>query len=69
MPGVLDSIIAGAPLLTPIVVVGVCVEPESFRPVMAVDEEVELRFASCYDPVEFHETLQMLASGEVDPSR
>ncbi|GAA2073964.1 zinc-binding dehydrogenase [Aeromicrobium halocynthiae] len=68
VPGILDSIIAEAPLLTRIVVVGVCMEPDSFRPVMAINKEVELRFAFCYDPAEFHETLQMVASGKVDPS-
>ena len=67
-PGIIERIITDAPLRSRIVVVGVCMEPDTFRPSMAINKEVELRFVFCYDPAEFHQTLGMIASGKVDPS-
>jgi threonine dehydrogenase-like Zn-dependent dehydrogenase len=34
---------------------------------MAINKEIDLRFVLGYTPLEFHDTLQMLAEGEVDP--
>ncbi|WP_375000684.1 zinc-binding dehydrogenase [Aeromicrobium sp. CTD01-1L150] len=68
VPGILEQIISEAPLMTRFVVVGVCMEPDTFRPAMAINKEAELRFAFCYDPAEFHTVLQMVAKGRVDPS-
>jgi len=34
---------------------------------MAVNKQVELRFVVGYSPLEFHDTLQLLAAGKVDP--
>ncbi|WP_141014762.1 zinc-binding dehydrogenase [Nocardioides sambongensis] len=68
VPGVIEQIVSSAPLLTRVVVVGVCMGTDSFRPSMAINKEIELRFAFAYDPSEFHETLQMMASGRVDVS-
>lgn len=68
MPGVIEDIVTHAPLLSRIVVVGVCMEPDTFRPVMALNKELELRFVFAYDPAEFHRTLMLIASGKVDPS-
>jgi threonine dehydrogenase-like Zn-dependent dehydrogenase len=34
---------------------------------MAVNKELDLRFSFCYDPVEFRETLHLVADGTVDP--
>jgi threonine dehydrogenase-like Zn-dependent dehydrogenase len=67
MPGVIDSIIDGAPLLSRVVVVGVCVGLDRFTPSMAINKEIDLRFVLGYTPLEFHDTLQLLAEGEVDP--
>jgi threonine dehydrogenase-like Zn-dependent dehydrogenase len=68
VPGVIDQIIASAPLLSRVVVVGVCMENDRFRPAMAINKEIDLRFALGYDPGEFRDTLHMLADGKVDPS-
>ncbi|MDF3310929.1 zinc-binding dehydrogenase [Rhodococcus sp. T2V] len=68
MPGVIDGILAGAPLRSRVVVVGVCMETDTFRPALAVNKEIELRFAVAYDPREFRDTLHMLADGKVDPT-
>jgi threonine dehydrogenase-like Zn-dependent dehydrogenase len=67
VPGVLDSIIDGTPLLSRIVVVGVCVGRDQITPAMAINKELDLRFVIGYSPLEFHDTLRMLAEGRVDP--
>ncbi len=69
VPGVIDSIIAGAPLFSRVVVVGVCVGPDTITPAMAINKEIDLRFVIGYTPLEFRDTLQLLAEGKVDPSR
>ena len=67
VPGMIESIIDGAPLFSRVVVVGVCVGSDEFRPAMAIYKEIDLRFVLGYTPLEFRDTLQMLAEGEVDP--
>jgi threonine dehydrogenase-like Zn-dependent dehydrogenase len=67
VPGVIDSIIDGAPLFSRVVVVGVCVGTDQITPAMAINKEIDLRFVIGYTPLEFRDTLHMLADGKVDP--
>ena len=67
VPGVIDDIIGGAPLFSRVVVVGVCVGEDRFKPAMAINKEIDLRFVIGYTPLEFRDTLHMLAEGDVDP--
>ena len=67
VPGMIESIIDGAPLFSRVVVVGVCVGPDWFRPALAINKEIDLRFVIGYTPLEFRDTLHMLAEGDVDP--
>jgi threonine dehydrogenase-like Zn-dependent dehydrogenase len=67
VPGVIDSIIEGAPLFSRVVVAGVCVGPDRITPAMAINKEIDLRFVFGYTPLEFRDTLHMLAEGKVDP--
>jgi threonine dehydrogenase-like Zn-dependent dehydrogenase len=67
MPGVIESIIEGAPLFSRVVVVGVLVGADQITPAMAINKEIDLRFAFGYTPLEFRDTLHMLADGKVDP--
>jgi threonine dehydrogenase-like Zn-dependent dehydrogenase len=67
VPGVIDSLIDGAPLFSRVVVVGVCVGVDEITPAMAVNKEIEVRFVVGYSPLEFRDTLQMLAEGQLDP--
>ncbi|HEY1593115.1 MAG TPA: zinc-binding dehydrogenase [Solirubrobacteraceae bacterium] len=67
VPGVIDSIIEGAPLFSRVVVAGVCVGPDRFTPAMAINKEIDLRFVFGYTPLEFRDTLHLLADGKVDP--
>ncbi|QBS41927.1 zinc-binding dehydrogenase [Nocardia sp. CS682] len=68
IPGILDQILTAAPPLSRVVVVGVCMEPDRIRPAMAINKEIDLRFAFGYDPGEFRDTLHLLAEGKVDPA-
>lgn len=68
VPGVIEQIVAAAPLLSRIVVVGVCVGEDRMTPALAILKEVELRFCFGYTPVEFRDTLHLLAEGKADPS-
>ncbi len=68
VPGVIDQIIDAAPLFSRVIVVGVCVGPDTFTPAMAINKEIDLRFVVAYTPLEFRDTLRMLAEGKVDPS-
>ena len=68
VPGIIDRIIANAPLRSLVTVVGMCTEVDTFRPAVALSKEIDLRFVFGYDPVEFSQTLGMIASGDVDPS-
>lgn len=67
VPGVIESIATEAPLFSRIVVVGVCVGTDQFRPAMAINKELDLRFVFAYTPLEFRDTLHMLADGKLDP--
>ncbi|OBI00054.1 zinc-binding dehydrogenase [Mycobacterium sp. E2733] len=66
VPGIIDGIIASAPLFSRVVVVGVCMGADHIRPAMAINKEIDLRFVLGYTPLEFRDTLRMLADGKVD---
>ncbi|WP_046300934.1 zinc-binding dehydrogenase [Mycobacterium sp. UM_Kg27] len=68
VPGVIDGIIAGAPLFSRVVVVGVCMGTDAIRPAIAINKEADLRFVLGYTPMEFRDTLHMIAEGKVDVS-
>ena len=66
VPGIIDDIVASAPLFSRVVVVGVCMGADTIRPAMAINKEIELRFVVGYTPLEFRDTLQMLAEGKIN---
>jgi threonine dehydrogenase-like Zn-dependent dehydrogenase len=68
LPGILDGVVAAAPLNSRVVVVGVCMGEDRLRPATANGKEVDLRFVFAYTPLEFRDTLHMLAEGKVDGS-
>lgn len=65
-PGLLKHVINGAPLFSRIVVVGVCMAQDCIEPAMAINKEIDLRFVLGYTPLEFHDTLGMIAEGKVN---
>ncbi|MDQ4052016.1 MAG: zinc-binding dehydrogenase [Actinomycetota bacterium] len=68
VPGVIDDIIAGAPIYTRVVVAGACMGADRIRPSIAINKEIDLRFVLGYTPQELREALHLLADGIVDPT-
>ncbi|MCH9708867.1 MAG: zinc-binding dehydrogenase [Actinomycetia bacterium] len=68
VPGMIDGVVGAAPLASRIVVVGVCMGDDKLRPAMAVGKEIDMRFVFGYTPLEFRDTLHMLADGKLDAS-
>jgi threonine dehydrogenase-like Zn-dependent dehydrogenase len=66
VPGMIDQLISTAPIFSRVVVVGVCMEPDRLRPVMAINKEIELRFVLGYTPLEFRDSLYLLGEGKVN---
>jgi threonine dehydrogenase-like Zn-dependent dehydrogenase len=65
-PGVVDSLMRDVPLATQIVVVGVCMEPDTTRPFFASAKELSLKFVFAYTPEEFARSLRAISEGEVN---
>ena len=68
VPGMIDGAISAAPLASRVIVVGVCMGEDKLRPAMAIGKEIDLRFVFGYTPLEFRDTLHMLADAKVDAS-
>ncbi|MEV4131651.1 zinc-binding dehydrogenase [Dactylosporangium sp. NPDC049742] len=68
VPGMIDSVLAAAPLHSRIIVVGVCMGADAFRPALAVNKDLDLRFVVGYTPLEFRDTLHTLADGRLTVS-
>lgn len=66
VPGLIDQAMKDAPRNATVLVVGVCMEPDTIRPMRAVVKELTVKFAFGYDPAEFAETLRRISSGELD---
>jgi threonine dehydrogenase-like Zn-dependent dehydrogenase len=66
VPGMLDQAIFDAPPASRIVVAGVCMQPDTIRPLLAVIKELDLHFVYAYTPEEFAHTLRAIAEGDVD---
>ena len=65
-PGVVDSLMRDVPLATQIVIVGVCMQPDTTRPFFASAKELSLKFVFAYTPDEFAGSLRAISEGEVD---
>ena len=66
--GMLDAAIFAAPAASRVVVAGVCMEPDTIRPLIAIVKELDLRFVYAYTDTEFAETLRAIADGDLDVS-
>jgi len=68
VPGIIDQLMTEAPARSEIVIVGVCMSPDSFRPVMGIYKQLSLTFVLGWSPEEFVGSLHNLAEGVIDPS-
>ena len=66
VPGMIDQAITMAPRNTTLVVVGLCMETDTFRPTMAINRHVSLHFVLGWGRREFQESLDAIASGAID---
>lgn len=66
VPGILQQLIDGAPLLSRIVGVGVCMQSDKIEPALAINKELEFQFVFGYTPLEFRDALHMIADGKVN---
>lgn len=66
IPGMIDEAMRTAPRDTHLVVVGVCMEPDTIRPMRGITRELSMQFVLGYDPLEFADTLRHIAEGDID---
>jgi 2-desacetyl-2-hydroxyethyl bacteriochlorophyllide A dehydrogenase len=66
VPGVIQQMFEKVPRDARIVVVGVCMEPDTIEPMFGIVKELSLQFVLGYTPQEFASSLKLLANGEVD---
>jgi len=68
VPGMIDDAMRSAPRDTHLVIVGVCMEPDTIRPMRGITRELSMQFVLGYDPLEFADTLRHIAEGQIDVS-
>lgn len=66
IPGILDEVMRRSPHGTRLVVVGVCMQPDTIHPFFAVTKELNVQFVIIYQPDEFAESLRSIAEGQID---
>jgi threonine dehydrogenase-like Zn-dependent dehydrogenase len=66
VPGMIDELLRVAPAQSRIVVVGVCMQPDSITPMYGIGKELNLQFVLGYTPEEFAASLQAIADGAID---
>lgn len=66
VPGVLNDILRSAPGGSRVVVVGVCMEPDTVNPYFGISKELSVQFVLAYDPAEFGASLRAIAEGDID---
>ncbi len=66
VPGVLQQMFERVPRDARVVVVGVCMEPDTIEPMFGIVKELSLQFVLGYTPEEFARSLRLLAEGQVD---
>jgi (R,R)-butanediol dehydrogenase/meso-butanediol dehydrogenase/diacetyl reductase len=64
-PGLIQQCVEVAPRHSTIVPVGVCEQPDSFMPFLALVKELQFRFAIAYTRDDFETVIAMLAQGRI----
>lgn len=63
IPGTIDRAIQMSNIHGRVIVVGVCMEPDTLTPVIGIMKEVEVKFVMAYTKQEFQESIDALADG------
>lgn len=66
VPGVIQSLIEAVPVVSQILVVGVCMQTDAIEPFLCINKSLELKFVLGYTPDEFAATLHHIAEGTID---
>jgi threonine dehydrogenase-like Zn-dependent dehydrogenase len=66
LPGIIDDVMRRAVPGTRLVVVGVCMQPDTVHPFFAIAKEINVQFVLAYDPNEFADSLRAIAEGDID---
>jgi threonine dehydrogenase-like Zn-dependent dehydrogenase len=66
VPGILNDILRSSPMFSRVVVVGVCMQPDTINPFFGIGKELNIQFCFGYDPLEFNATLGHIAEGEIE---
>lgn len=66
VPGMIDMAMTGAPSGSEVVVAGVCMDSDQFRPIMGIYKHLTVRFVLGWSPEEFASSLHNLAEGRID---
>ncbi len=67
-PGLIEESLARARFRGRVIVAGVCMGPDSLRPVQGIAKEAALQFVLAYERDDFQYTLDMLEQGRIDPA-
>jgi 2-desacetyl-2-hydroxyethyl bacteriochlorophyllide A dehydrogenase len=68
VPGMLDLAVQAAPSRSQIVVVGVCMQSDTFEPTVAITKQLTLTFVLGWSAAEFADCLESIGSGRIDVS-
>jgi len=68
VPGMIDSVMQDAPARTEIIVAGVCIPADRFRPSLGIYKHLSLKFVLGWTPDEFAASLHNLAEGQIQGS-
>src|SRR5262249_3690328 len=68
VPGMINEAMRVAPRNTRILVVGACMQSDTFYPMLGIGRELNLQFVLGYDPLEFNAALTSIADGRGDLS-
>ena len=66
VPGMIEQTMRMAPKDARILVVGACMQHDSFHPMLGISKELSIQFALGYTPIEFGSALNAIAEGKVD---
>ena len=66
VPGMIDRLMADAPIRATLLVAGVCIPPDHFRPTIGIYKHLTIKFVLGWTPQEFAASLYNLAEGRID---
>jgi 2-desacetyl-2-hydroxyethyl bacteriochlorophyllide A dehydrogenase len=66
VPGMIEQTLRIAPRHARVLVVGVCMQPDTIHPMLAIGKELNIQFALAYEPHEFAYALAAIAEGRID---